>query len=700
MNSPDDFIDNDEITILKGNTNELVLFENKIDGDAFLELLKLNGQLNNRTLVSLNSNDNVKNFLIQYKDFTGKLFLCLHGSQEGSEATSKILSEFRDKKVKDVRALYNISENGNQSLKGYLQNKLNLQNKNINLISQNNSQNGSNAIEPRRISDPQHLGAGIPELNTSELSPKIQSRQNRNLGSGETLGGDDAGNGLRRTQRRDLGNRYEARGSNGNPQREDDHKNERKENSVDRILSRGIVSDRTEGGRPISDVERLVKQYKGQKLSNDQVAEVVSAACTVSHDLKIVLRENLRITDDLQDICRQFQSGGTSKEGRGILDEYYTQSEIVNAVSNLIRGHFKTQNKISVLEPSVGTGNFLYATKDLDIKSKITAFEINETTAKIAKILHPDADINLRSFETEFIDDKGNKNNSRDFSDKYDLVIGNPPYGEHRGLYKGLGEEPKISKYEDYFVKRSLDSLKPQGILAMVLPSGWLNRQKNLQNADLLEAFRLPTGAYAGTQIGTDIIILRKNNQNISIDLSTYFENNPTKILGEIREKTNRFGRLENYVQGTLDEALSKIEQLRSTKERERIGNLFEDLFLDEPEINSKNKISTKTDISLEKGVSERPASQNINNTSVVTVQDKINELILKLNSIKFKSPAIVKEIGKYLKLQSEIISDPQKFNEKSIDEIYEKAEKILQSQNGNNAGYKFQSKPDIKKGF
>ncbi len=700
MNSPDDFIDNDEITILKGNTNELVLFENKIDGVAFLELLKLNGQLNNRTLVSLNSNDNVKNFLIQYKDFTGKLFLCLHGSQEGSEATSKILSEFRDRKVKDVRALYNISENGNQSLKDYLQNKLNLQNKNNNFISQNNYANGSNAIEPGRISDPQHLGGGIPELNTSELSPKIQSRQNRNLGSGQTLGGDDAGNGLRGTQRRDLGNRNEARGSIGNPQRKDDHNNEGKENSVGGILSRGIVSDRTEGGRPISDVGRLVKQYKGQKLSNDQVAEVVSAACTVSHDLKIVLRENLRITDDLKDICRQFQSGGTAKEGRGILDEYYTQSEIVNAVSNLIRGHFKTQNKISVLEPSVGTGNFLYATEDLDIKSKITAFEINETTAKIAKILHPDADINLRPFETEFIDDKGNKKNSKDFSDKYDLVIGNPPYGEHRGLYKGLGEEPKISKYEDYFVKRSLDALKPQGILAMVLPSGWINRQKNLQNADVLEAFRLPTGAFAGTQIGTDIIILRKNNQNISIDLSTYFENNPTKILGEIREKTNRFGRLENYVQGSLGEALSKIEQLRSKKERERIGNLFEDLFLDEPEINSKNKISTKIDISLEKGVFERPASQNINNTSIVKVQDKINELILKLNSIKFKSPAIVKEIGKYLKLQSEIIIDPQKFNEKSIDEIYEKAEKILQSQNGNNAGYKFQSKPEIKKGI
>jgi tRNA1(Val) A37 N6-methylase TrmN6 len=71
----------------------------------------------------------------------------------------------------------------------------------------------------------------------------------------------------------------------------------------------------------------------------------------------------------------------------------------------------------------------------------------------------------------------------------YDLVIGNPPYGEHRGLYKGLGEEPKISKYEDYFVKRSLDSLRADGILAMVLPSGWLNRQKNLQNADMVKVF-------------------------------------------------------------------------------------------------------------------------------------------------------------------------------------------------------------------
>ena len=92
------------------------------------------------------------------------------------------------------------------------------------------------------------------------------------------------------------------------------------------------------------------------------------------------------------------------------------------------------------------------------------------------------------------------------------LVIGNPPYGQHRGLYKGLGEEPKIARYEDYFIKRSLDVLKEGGTLAMVVPSSWLNRQNELQNAELKEAYRLPNRVFKATDIGTDIIILTKNS--------------------------------------------------------------------------------------------------------------------------------------------------------------------------------------------
>lgn len=92
--------------------------------------------------------------------------------------------------------------------------------------------------------------------------------------------------------------------------------NETRKNSLDgRLL---------ENSTGFSKLDILIDQYKGQKLTNEQVAEVVSATCFVSNDDKIFLRDHVRITDELKDICNQFKSGGIEKEGRGILDEYYT----------------------------------------------------------------------------------------------------------------------------------------------------------------------------------------------------------------------------------------------------------------------------------------------------------------------------------------------------------------------------------------
>ena len=688
MNKELDFFDiNDAISIFKGSKNELVLFKDRSDSSAFLELLKLNGQTNSRTLISLNSNTNVDEFLTQYKDFQGKLFLCLNGNEEGNKATQRILNELKTKNIKDIRSLYEISENGNQNLNEYLKNKLNLKVKNTNLVESKIDKNESNTIESRTISNAQHLGSESSERNSGESFKNSQSEQNGNHTSRQRMGSNNAGDGLADTIWKHLVGDRE-RGFNDNTQQNDDGKNERTENSVGGIVSGRIVSDRT--GEKLNstnnvELDILIIKYKGQKLTNEQVAEVVSAACFVSNDNKIFLKENLKITNDLKEICNQFQSGGTAKEGRGILDEYYTQDKIVDAVRNLIKDHFKNQSEILVLEPSVGTGNFLYATHELGVNSKITGFEINETTAKIAKILHPDSEINLRSFETEFIDERGNK---KDFSQLYDLVIGNPPYGEHRGLYKGLGEESKISKYEDYFVKRSLDSLKPNGVLAMVLPSGWLNRQKNLKNANITEGFRLPVGAFAGTQIGTDIIILRKSNQHISTDISQYFELNPSRILGEIREKTNQFGRLEKYVFGNLDEALFKIEQFKNRKETERIGNLFEDLLLE----NSEKKIEIKNEDSAK--------IENQNQLNVTEAQEKIELVLSKLNDIKFKSPTISSEIRKYEKFREDLISNPLSFSEEKLNELIEKSGRIISIHNTKNQNeYQLQTKPQLKKG-
>lgn len=689
----------EDISVEEGNKNELIVFKNHKDKESFLELLRLNNQNNNRTLVTLNADENSKKFINRFQNYEGKIFLCLEGDRTGNMQTLKILTEFINKNIKDIRALYNISENANQNLEEYLKNKLQNKDKNVTLVESKKAQNEKDRTQSEEISNVEHLGSESTGRNIGEFGENSQSEQNRNYTSGQKLGSNDAGNGLADTIWKHLvGDRERERRFNDHPQQNDNEKNERAEHSVGGIVSRRTISDRTERAlNPNStnheELDILISRYKGQKLTNEQVAEVVSAACFVSNNHKVFLNENLKITDDLKEICNQYQSGGTAKEGRGILDEYYTDDKIVNAVRNLIKNQLQNKVEISVLEPSVGTGNFLYATKDLALKSIITAFEINETTAKIAKILHPEADIHLRSFETEFIDEKGNK---KDEYLLYDLVIGNPPYGEHRGLYKGLGEEPKIAKYEDYFVKRSLDSLRTDGILAMVLPSGWLNRQKNLQNATLIEGFRLPNGAFAGTQIGTDIIILKKSNYKISTDISNYFEVNPSRILGETREKTNRFGHLENYVHGSLDEALSKIQQFKNKKETTRIGNLFEDLFLENSESEVNKKFDTKIEAKAENKNQINEKEQGLNEA-----QEKVETVLSQLNTIKFKSPTIISEIRKYENLREDLTTIPTSFSEENLKEIIEKSDRIISIHNSKNQNeYKIQTKPELKKGI
>ncbi len=688
-----DFSPSDDISVITGSKDELIVFEKMSDMRAFLNLLKLNNQINNRTLITLNSEVNVIKFLSRYSDFKGKIFLCFDGSRIGDRVTLKILSEFKGKNIKDVRALYEISESGNKDLNDYLQYKLQNQNKNSILVEPKITKDEKDRTQSEGISNTQHLGFESTGRSIRELSENSQSQQKGNHTSGQRLGSHNAGNGLTGTERSDNGAGESTRRSIDGTQPNNAEENEGREHSLGGILSGRTLPDRAGGELDSStknteELDFLISKYKGQKLTNEQVAEVVSAACFVSEDHKVILKEDLTITDELKDICNQYKSGGVSKEGRGILDEYYTDDKIVKTVRNLIKDWFKNQKEISVLEPSVGTGNFLYVAKDLAIKINIYAFEINETTARITKILHPEADINLRSFETEFIDEKGNKKNPSDFLKKYDLVLGNPPYGEHRGLYKGLGEEPKIAKYEDYFVKRSLDSLKSDGVLAMVLPSSWLDRQKKLENAEISKAYRLPSGAFAGTQIGTDIIILKKSSQKNSHNISGYFEQNPQNVLGEIREKSNRFGRIESYIYGTLDEALAKLERLQSKKETERIGNLFEDLFLEDTEQEPENKTSAKKEIVPEKEI------------NLSEVQEKIEQVLSTLEKIKFKSPTVIKEIDKYAKLSEQITKTPKSFTSPKLEDILQKSEKIIQSQKGKDTDYRIQTKPEIKKGI
>ena len=311
------------------------------------------------------------------------------------------------------------------------------------------------------------------------------------------------------------------------------------------------------GTRPQYDVNR--------NYTNDEIAEIASSATDIV-DGKVVLRGE--VPDGLKSIVRQYKSGGVSKQGRGILDEYYTDGKIVESVNLLIAPYFKEGKAVRVLEPSVGIGNFIGALRGIPA-SEVRAFEINETTARITKVLYPQVEVNLRSFETEFIDEEGNK---KPLPQKYDLVIGNPPYGSHRGLYKGLGEESKIARYEDYFVKRSLDVLKEGGVLAMVLPSSWMDRHTRYGGYTVEAAYRLPSGAFEATQVGTDIVILRKDSSAPDSDHAPYFERHPERVLGEVKQRKGRYGRLEDYVEGDIDAAIEAIEREQAAGLTRRLG--------------------------------------------------------------------------------------------------------------------------------
>lgn len=674
----------------KGTGNEMIVFEGMTDMLSFAQLLQDNHRKNTRTLVTLNSVTNVDKFIARYSAFSGKIFLCLDGDSAGTSATQKILNELKDRDIKDIRPLYQISENANNDLNDYLKKKKGLQTENSKLVEPKHTENETPIPESNRFSETQQVGQKSPEQNTGEPGPRIQSAHKDRDSAAAALGSNDVGNGLEKSEWRPILRGRRSKTINGT-QQTDAEKNAGREHSLDGGIE--PLSKNTLG------LEELLLKYRGQKLTNEQVAEVVSAACFISENQVVLFKEDIKVTDDLRDICAQFKNGGLSKQGRGVLDEYYTNGQIVEAVRTLIEDHFKSRNEIAVLEPSVGIGNFISASDGLSSQTTVTAFEVNETAAKIAKILYPEAVIHLRSFETEFIDDKGTRKNSKDFSSRYDLVLGNPPYGEHRGLYKGLGEEPRITKYEDYFVKRGLDSLKENGILAMILPCGWLNRQKNMEQADLVDAYRLPRGVFSGTQIGTDIIILRKTAAPVQPNIVTYFDNHPQKILGEIRQKTNRFGRLENYVAGNLDKALFLLKELQPKKGAVRIGNLFEDFIAGKPVYNKTTGAIIPKPPVVSKASQAVADFEGFDKLSA-DAQSKVAEVAVVLGQIKFKSPAIRSEIEKYSELQSRISTNAAVFSVADLKLIVQKADKILQSRKSYDSEYLVQTSPQIKKGI
>lgn len=223
-------------------------------------------------------------------------------------------------------------------------------------------------------------------------------------------------------------------------------------------------------------------------------------------------------TEEERNYLRQYTgSGGLLKQGaadRGALYEYYTPDEVVKKMWD-IAYHFGYSGG-KVCEPSVGTGNFLrYAPEN----AIVFGFETNHYSARIAQILFPQAHIYEKAFETLFF--AGNVHLKDKFENPgYNLIIGNPPYGEFTGKYAGMGEKQHTgaTEYDQYFIVRGLDVLEPGGLLVLLIPSTFMTngskyqkvKEKIAAKAELLDCYRLPGRIFETTDIGTDILVLKR----------------------------------------------------------------------------------------------------------------------------------------------------------------------------------------------
>lgn len=220
--------------------------------------------------------------------------------------------------------------------------------------------------------------------------------------------------------------------------------------------------------------------------------------------------------DDINYIQQYTGAGGLKIGGRGSLYEYYTPDSIIKKMWGLV--YDNGFNAGHILEPSVGTGRFL---RYVDFStSSADAFEFSKddtTSFRVAKISFPNVNFTNDYFESIFYEGNMRKGTNK----KYDLVIGNPPYGDFTGKYSGKAREGKFFKgqtYDQYFIWAGLELLNSGGLLCFIIPSSFLDNGSSYENikdefaakADLIDAYRLPRSVFDFTQIQTDIVLFRK----------------------------------------------------------------------------------------------------------------------------------------------------------------------------------------------
>lgn len=294
------------------------------------------------------------------------------------------------------------------------------------------------------------------------------------------------------------------------------------------------------------------------------------------------------------------------------LTAFYTPPEVITAIYKAMEQMgFKEGN---LLEPSCGIGNFIGMLPDAMQNSKIYGVELDTISAGIAQQLYQKTTIAAQGFEETNLPDSF-----------FDGVVGNVPFGDFKVSDKRYDKHKFM--IHDYFFAKSLDKLRPGGVMALVTSKGTMDketlavRKYIAQRAELLGAIRLPNNTFkgnAGTEVVSDILILQKRDRLIDIEpdwvhldtdengikMNSYFVQHPEMILGEMKMVSGRFG---------MEAACVPYENADLAAQ------------LDEAVANIHGEITEyETEEELEEEDNSIPADPTVRNFSYTLVDDKI----------------------------------------------------------------------------
>ncbi len=231
------------------------------------------------------------------------------------------------------------------------------------------------------------------------------------------------------------------------------------------------------------------------------------------------------------------------------LNAHYTSPVIIQAIYDAVGKMGFTRG--NVLDPAAGIGNFYGCLPEEMQGSRLYGAELDGITGRIAKQLYPHADIQITGFE--------NTSYPNDF---FDVAVGNVPFGQYKVSDRQYDKHNFL--IHDYFFAKTLDKVRPGGIVAFVTSKGTMDKKNPevrkylAQRAELLGAVRLPNTAFkenAGTEVTSDILFLKKRDRVLDIEpewvhltekdgivMNQYFADHPEMVLGKMEMVSGAHG--------------------------------------------------------------------------------------------------------------------------------------------------------------